>query len=149
MLLTAIRRSGDVLYPGHIPTSVLQRIVLGLGSSVLALTDPWRADMVAVNGEVTGGAALKHLRDKMMADTEGKMVLENRPRINTTTVDFDRLRGMRPETLGYTYATYSDYHRISPDSRDSVQFVDDAELAYVMQRYREARQSYLRCLGSS
>ena len=34
-------------------------------------------------------------------------------------------------------ADFNAKHKISPDTRATVQFVDDPELAYVMQRYRE------------
>ena len=34
----------------------------------MALSDPWRADMVAVNGEVTGIPALRHMHHKVGAD---------------------------------------------------------------------------------
>ncbi|TRY61079.1 hypothetical protein TCAL_05707 [Tigriopus californicus] len=125
------------LYPNHIPTSLAQKTILALGSSLMALSDPWRADMVAVNGEVTGGLALNRMYNKMDAHPEGQQILRLKPRINTTTVDFDALRDLPPDSLGFTYATYSDDHKITPDSRDTVQFVDDVELAYVMQRYRE------------
>ncbi len=125
------------LYPEHIPTSCLQKAVLGVGSAAAALMDPWRADMVAVNGEVTGGPALALIRGRMAADTEGREVLRDRPRISTSTVDFDALRSLPEGSLGRTYADYSDYHRISPDTREPVRFVDDPELAYVLQRYRE------------
>ena len=58
--------SGDApLYPHHIPTTVLQKLVLGGGSAAAALSDPWRADMVAVNGEVTGLPALRHMHHKV------------------------------------------------------------------------------------
>ena len=32
----------------------LQKSLLAVGSAVAGLVDPWRADMVAVNGEVLG-----------------------------------------------------------------------------------------------
>jgi hypothetical protein len=35
------------------------RLILAGGSAVVALADPWRGDMVAVNGEVTGHSALR------------------------------------------------------------------------------------------
>ena len=53
------------LYPHHIPTSVLQKLVLAGGSAAAALSDPWRDDMVAVNGEVTGGPALRYIHHKV------------------------------------------------------------------------------------
>lgn len=56
------------LYPHHVPTNVLQKLVLAGGSAAVALSDPWRADMVAVNGEVTGLPALRHMHHKVGAD---------------------------------------------------------------------------------
>ena len=35
-------------------TFILQKSILAVGSAVAGLADPWRADMVAVNGEVLG-----------------------------------------------------------------------------------------------
>ena len=125
------------LYPGHVPTSFVQKAILGVGSAVAGLTDPWRADMVAVNGEVTGQLALASMRDKMRATDEGRRILKDRPRINTHTVDFDALKSLPETTVGHAYAAYCARHGIGPDSRDAVRFVDDAELAYVMTRYRE------------
>ena len=37
--------------------------------------------------------------------------------------------------------------RVTPDSRDSVKFVDDVELAYVIQRYREIHDLIHTILG--
>jgi hypothetical protein len=33
---------------------MFQKAILAVGSAVAGLADPWRADMVAVNGEVLG-----------------------------------------------------------------------------------------------
>ena len=59
------------LYPHHIPTSLLQKILLAGGSAAAALSDPWRDDMVAVNGEVTGAPALRYMLDKVSIDLTG------------------------------------------------------------------------------
>jgi ubiquinone biosynthesis protein Coq4 len=39
------------------------------------------------------------------------------------------------------------FQKVTPDSRLQVQFVDDVELAYVMQRYREAHDLFHAVLG--
>lgn len=39
------------------------------------------------------------------------------------------------------------YQKITPDSRMQVRFVDDADLAYVMQRYRETHDFVHLLLG--
>ncbi len=125
------------LYEGHVPTTVVQKAVLAAGSAAVGLGNPWRADMVAVNGEVTGLFALQSMRERMSADAEGRRVLDARPRISTKTVDFGRLRELPERSFGRAYCAYNDCHNIGPDTRERVRFVDDEELAYVMQRYRE------------
>lgn len=125
------------LYDTHIPTNIFQKSLLAVGSAVAGLADPWRADMVAVNGEVLGLQALKSMHARMLDSVEGNQVLHDRPRMSTTTIDFDYLKSLPPNTFGRVCAEYNEKHHISPDSRDSVHFVDDPDLAYVMQRYRE------------
>ena len=53
------------LYPDHLQTSLIQKLILAGGSAAAALSDPWRADMVAVNGEVTGLPALQYMHSKV------------------------------------------------------------------------------------
>jgi len=125
------------LYETHIPTSCVQKAVLAVGSAITGLSDPWRADMVATCGEVTGSFALKSLHHKIQEDEEGARVLQERPRLNTTNVDFKHLKTLPLTTLGGAYVAYNEFWKITPDSRDEVHFVDNEELAYVMRRYRE------------
>lgn len=124
-----------VLYDHHIPTSDLQKIILAGGSALTALSDPWRADMVAVNGEVTGLPALKHMLSRMQKSTEGQTVLAEKPRITSALIPY--LSSLPPSSLGNHYSTFLSKYSITPDSRAPVNFVDSPELAYVMTRYRE------------
>eukprot|EP00096_Caligus_rogercresseyi_P008472 TRINITY_DN2731_c0_g1_i2.p1 TRINITY_DN2731_c0_g1~~TRINITY_DN2731_c0_g1_i2.p1 ORF type:complete len:229 (-),score=63.31 TRINITY_DN2731_c0_g1_i2:125-811(-) len=126
------------LYRGHIPTNRLQKGILALGSGLAALSNPWRADSVAVTSEVWGKRSLKALRNQMTSFSEGAQILQERPLINTTSVDFDHLLALPPNTLGYSYAKYNIKWKISPDTRVPVRFVDeDEELAYIILRYRQ------------
>ena len=125
------------LYDSHVLTTEFQKMVLAVGSSMMALNDPWRADMVAVSGEVTGKNALSFMHNRMKTSREGRLILKNRPEINTKTIDFEHLQTLPQNTLGWTYVNFCQKHNITPDSRDAVQFVDDEDLAYVMKRYRE------------
>jgi len=125
------------LYDSHVITTDFQKMVLGVGSSLMGLSDPYRADMVAVSGEVTGKNALSYMHSRMKANPEGRLILKDRPTINTQTVDFDHLKSLPPNSLGQTYVKFCKKHKITPDSRDPVQYVDDEDLAYVMKRYRE------------
>lgn len=112
-------------------------MMLAVGSGVTAIINPYRHDLVADFGEATGEMALKCMHYRMSRDLEGRQVLESKPRLRTSTVDYDKLAALRPNTLGYHYSCFYLDNNVSPDTRKTVQFVDDAELAYVMQRYRE------------
>lgn len=93
--------------------------------------------MVATLGETTGPSALRALHARMAAHPVGLEILQTKPRITEDTLAFDRLLAMPEDTLGGAYARWMRGHEFTPDERPAVRFVDDAELAYVMQRYRE------------
>jgi len=137
MSSTAQSEEPAKLYPSHMPTTNIQKLLLFAGSAAVGLSDPWRSDMVAINGEVFGLTALTYMHSRMKANEEGRLVLEERPRISTKTVDYAALAQLPENTLGRVVADFNAKHKISPDTRAVVQFVDDPELAYVMQRYRE------------
>ncbi|XP_063289049.1 ubiquinone biosynthesis protein COQ4 homolog, mitochondrial [Pelobates fuscus] len=137
----------DGLYPGHIPTTLLQKALLSAGSAVMSLYDPYRHDMIAVLGETTGSQALKNLRDRMSQDPEGAQILQERPRIRISTLDIERLRELPEGTFGREYVRFLDVNNVTPDTRMPVKFVDDEELAYVAQRYREVHDLMHTLLG--
>ncbi|KAI8143123.1 ubiquinone biosynthesis protein Coq4 [Fennellomyces sp. T-0311] len=131
------------LYDTHIPIPLRQRALLAAGSAFTALLDPLRGDMVAALGETTGTFALKRMRDQMLQTESGRQILRERPIINTTTVDFPMLRETcKPGTFGHLYVSWLDTEGVTPDTREPVHFIDDEELAYVMQRYRQCHDFY-------
>lgn len=122
----------------HCPTNSFQRSLLTIGSAALSLLNPHRGDMIACLGETTGEDALQYMKTCMEQSEEGLQILQDQPRINTSTVDLQYLSGLPPDTLGRAYLRFLEVNQVTPDSRAVVQFVDDIELAYVIQRYREA-----------
>ncbi|XP_030623703.1 ubiquinone biosynthesis protein COQ4 homolog, mitochondrial [Chanos chanos] len=135
------------LYPGHIPTNPVQKALLAVGSGVVALQDPYRHDMVAVLGETTGHLALIRLRDRMRNNPEGYSILIERPRIRLCTLNLSRMSSLPEGSLGREYLNFLEKNRVTPDSRADVKFVDNEELAYVMQRYREVHDLMHTLLG--
>lgn len=135
------------LYKYHIPTNSFQKVVLSVGAAAAALLDPRRADMVAVLGETTGYAALSKLFSSMIQDTEGQQILLDKPRINSSILNLNELAKLPEGTLGHAYIRFLEDNQVTPDSRLPVQFVDEPELAYIMQRYREAHDLFHTVLG--
>ncbi|XP_049785567.1 ubiquinone biosynthesis protein COQ4 homolog, mitochondrial isoform X2 [Schistocerca nitens] len=131
----------------HIPTSTFQKIALFFGSSAVALMDPSRGDMIATLGETGGEGPIKYMQQKMLQSGEGKQILMEKPRINSGTVDLQKLRELPEGSLGRIYTDFLDKNKVGPDSRLMVQFIDDVELAYVIQRYREVHDLVHAILG--
>ncbi|CAK6978897.1 ubiquinone biosynthesis protein COQ4 homolog%2C mitochondrial [Scomber scombrus] len=135
------------LYPGHIPTTSIQKALLAVGSGVAALQNPYRHDMVAVLGETTGHLALINLRNRMKNDPEGYTILTERPRIRLSTLDLTKMASLPDGSFGREYLRFLEDNHVTPDTRADVKFVDNEELAYVMQRYREVHDLLHTLLG--
>jgi len=125
------------LYPHHIPISKLQRFLLGSSSTLVSFFNQYRYDMVAVCSETTSCKSLQFMQNKMLESQTGKRILLEKPRINSSTINLENLRNLPSNTMGKHYMSMLEKYNISPDTRTEVRFVDDAELAYVLQRYRE------------
>ncbi|KAM7356662.1 UDP-sugar transporter UST74c-like [Cochliomyia hominivorax] len=121
----------------RIEMSPFQKGFLAIGSSIAALVDPKRHDMIACLGETTGEQALQNILYSMKNCDEGQRILQHKPRINTRTVDIEKLRQLPENTLGRVYVKFLDDNQVTPDSRMEVRFMVDPELAYIMTRYRE------------
>ncbi|KAF7717286.1 Ubiquinone biosynthesis protein coq4, mitochondrial [Penicillium ucsense] len=130
-------------YPGHVPLTTIERGALALGSAFGSLINPRRADLIAALGEATATPYfIYRLRDAMLSNPTGRRILRDRPRITSETLQMSQLRALPENSVGRTYATWLDREGVSPDTRDNVQYIDDEECAYVMQRYRECHDFY-------
>ena len=78
----------------------------------------------------------------MLSDPTGRRILRERPRMTSESLNLSYLRSLTPNSVGRAYITWLDREGVSPDTRDSVKYIDDEECAYVMQRYRECHDFY-------
>lgn len=100
-------------------------------------------DLIAVLGETTATPYfIYRLRDTMLSSSTGRRILRDRPRINSQTMSVEKLRTLPENTVGFAYSSWLDREGVGPDTRDSVQYIDNEECAYVMQRYRECHDFY-------
>eukprot|EP00697_Spironema_sp_BW2_P013512 gnl/Spiro4/3651_TR1795_c0_g1_i3.p1 gnl/Spiro4/3651_TR1795_c0_g1~~gnl/Spiro4/3651_TR1795_c0_g1_i3.p1 ORF type:complete len:173 (-),score=32.93 gnl/Spiro4/3651_TR1795_c0_g1_i3:179-697(-) len=81
----------------------------------------------------------------MMDDPVGRDILRSRPRVNTSTLEHSALERLPVDSFGRAYLRFLNNYTLDADSRRAVTFVDDEELAYVLQRYREVHD-FWHCL---
>lgn len=112
--------------------------------------------MIAALSETTAGPFLSKLRDEMLKTEAGRQILQDRPRLTTKTINLEELRKLPDNSFGRAYVDWLDWCKVTPDTRDpvssfiflnlnvfgKVRFIDNPELAYVMQRYRECHDFY-------
>ena len=105
--------------------------------------DCLRKDLVAALGETTATPFfIYRLRDVMLSCSTGRRILQDRPRITSHTLSLEHLRLLPENSVGHVYASWLAREGVSPDTRESVRFIDDEECAYVMQRYRDCHDFY-------
>lgn len=135
------RREPD--YQGHVPLSSLEKAGMMVGSSIGLFLHPERNEFIVGLGESTAFPfVLRKIRDTMLLDRTGRQILRERPRITLSLLDLDYLRTLPENSLGHTYVKWLDREGVSPDTRVEVRYIDDEELAYVFQRYRECHDFY-------
>lgn len=130
-------------YEGHVPLSKLEQAGMIVGSLIGLYFHPERNEFIVGLGESTAFPfVLKRIRNEMLSDPVGRQILWERPRITLDSLDLDYLRLLPENLLGHTYVKWLDREGVSPDTRVPVRYIDDEELAYVFQRYRECHDFY-------
>lgn len=135
------RRRPD--YDGHVPLYNFEKVLMLLGSSAGAYFHPELNQHIVALGESTAiTPVLERLKQQMLADDVGRQILRERPRITSTSLELDYLRALPENSLGNTYIKWLDREGVSPDTRVPVKYIDNEELAYIYQRYRECHDFY-------
>jgi ubiquinone biosynthesis protein COQ4 len=92
-----------------------QRLWTGLKAFSKLLRNPDDTTQIFLMGIVLNAPMFPHLLLRMMTSDEGVRLVEERPLINTKTVDFDALRKLPASTLGGAYVRYLDENKLDPD----------------------------------
>ena len=85
---------------------------------------------------------LQNLRHKMLSDPVGRTILREKPRMTSDSLNLTYLRSLPDNTIGKNYVNWLDKEHVSPDTRVAVRYIDNEELAYIYQRYRECHDFY-------
>lgn len=134
---------GKLNYLGHVPLFTFEKLLMIAGSSLGAYLHPERNEFIVALGESTAiKPVLTKLQTQMLSDPVGRQILRERPRITSTSLDLEKLRQLPDNTIGKTYINWLDREGVSPDTRVPVKYIDDEELAYIYQRYRECHDFY-------
>ena len=120
---------------------------LGL-ALVRVLADSERTGEIHVAEELTGRGRFEQLRRTLFDGDESAALLRDRPELCDEQVDYDALRGLPRDTLGFGYVDHLDSHGLSADSQAALtHYVPDPELAYLMRRFRQTHDVWHALMG--
>ncbi|MEE8581932.1 MAG: Coq4 family protein [Myxococcota bacterium] len=125
------------------------REFLRLGkATAIVLADSERTEEIHVVEEITGRARFSEVRRLLFQGEEARALLRDRPEICSDQVDYDGLRKLPPDSLGFHYVDHLDRNGLSADSQAaSTRLVTDAELAYLIRRFRQTHDVWHTLIG--
>ncbi|XP_026192021.1 ubiquinone biosynthesis protein COQ4 homolog, mitochondrial [Cyclospora cayetanensis] len=95
---------------------------------------------IATLSEMFVESQLERMRQFMMCEgqeEEGREILKQRPLFDDRFIDYEGLRRLPENTLGYALMKFLDGNSLHAGHRQPVRFVEDEELAYILTRYRQ------------
>ena len=113
-----------------------QKALAGLGALRRLLADPDDTVQVFLLGILVNGRYVPELLMKISADVEGAKLVHDKPAIDSSTVDWDRLRALPETTLGGAYARYLDDNGLDPDLFQAPPGLPEP-LKFIAQRIRQ------------
>ncbi len=125
-------------YPSHVPLRWIDRALMTVTCGIGATLHPENNNYITGIGEITAyEPVLNKLRNQMLSDPVGRRILRERPHITSQSLDLQYLQSLPETTFGKTYYNWLAKEGVSPDTREPVHYIDDEELAFVFQRYRQ------------
>ncbi len=98
--------------------------------------------------EISSVGRMDALLDSMRASEEGRAILDERPRIDSRTVDFRALRALPVGTLGRDFADHLERYELDPDALDvAVTRGRSEEANYLLERVRQTHDIWHTLLG--
>ena len=112
------------------------------------LADSTRTEEIHLAEELTGQRRFIELRRTLFDSEEARTLLRDRPELCSAQVDYDARRRLPRESLGFQYVNHLDRYGLSADYQAAATTrVDDAEIAYLMRRFRQTHDLWHTLLG--
>jgi len=113
------------------------RLKLGINALTRVMKDPDDTTQVLVLFLCINARHVPQFMMRFLSEPDGLALMREQPSIDTRSVDFDALRKLPPDTLGYAFARHLDARNLSPDVFHAPPGVPPA-FAYLGQRLRQS-----------
>jgi len=119
-----------------------------IGATVRVLKDSNRTSDIHIVADITSRARFATLLRDEHKRGDGVALLNRKPEINQSTVDFEALRALPADSLGGAYVRHLERYQldifVDPVSDE---FIDDADVRYLIHRYRQTHDIWHVLMG--
>ncbi|CAD2103759.1 ubiquinone biosynthesis protein COQ4 like, mitochondrial [Plasmodium vinckei petteri] len=98
---------------------------------------PNRTHLLAHAADISSFYAVKNIYEYMKNDDEGKVILKNKPLLIRQDIQFNELKRLPKNTLGYKYMEFLETYKLHAHDREAAHFFDDINYSYILTRYRQ------------
>lgn len=146
--MNKINKNLNDIIKNYIPIKTNSDRISKIFSSALSgIKYPEDGNHVSELTDLSSMHSLLWIKFKLLNTEEGKIILQEKPRINEDTINFNKLKDYKKTSLGFHYYKYMNENNFSPDERPVSKYIPDVELAYICQRYKETHDFYHVLLG--
>ncbi|KAM3145911.1 hypothetical protein pb186bvf_001889 [Paramecium bursaria] len=114
----------------------LSRLQLILQTAIKAYRYPTEANHLSHLGELSGYYCIKDIHNKMLNHPTGQRILRDKPRV-PEIIEQTKLLNLNANSFGYHYGQFMASHNLKSSERPIVRYIQDPELAFVYQRYKD------------
>ncbi|SBT71222.1 ubiquinone biosynthesis protein COQ4, putative [Plasmodium malariae] len=98
---------------------------------------PDRTHLLAHAADISALYAVKKIYNYMKEDEEGRVILREKPLLIRQDIQFNELKKLPKNTLGYKYMEFLETYKLHAHDREVSHFFTDINYSYILTRYRQ------------
>ncbi|ANQ08063.1 Ubiquinone biosynthesis protein COQ4-like protein [Plasmodium coatneyi] len=98
---------------------------------------PARTHLLAHAADISAIYAVRQIYNYMKNDEEGRIVLKEKPLLIRQNIQFNELKKLPKNTLGYKYMEFLETYKLHAHDREVSHFFTDLNYSYILTRYRQ------------
>ncbi|EUD65579.1 ubiquinone biosynthesis protein COQ4 like, mitochondrial [Plasmodium inui San Antonio 1] len=98
---------------------------------------PARTHLLAHAADISAIYAVRQMYNYMKNDEEGRSILKEKPLLIRQDIQFNELKKLPKNTLGYKYMEFMETYKLHSHDREVSHFFTDLNYSYILTRYRQ------------
>lgn len=126
-----------IFISNFIETNVPAKLEIFLKNLFRIYGGPGQTHLLAHAADISSIFRVKKIYKDMLNDEEGALILKEKPLLIRQELDFNKLKKLPNNTLGYKYIEFLETCKIHAHDREVAHFFTDINESYILTRYRQ------------